>query len=82
MTWNYRVIKQEHPEETTTYAIYEVYYDEQDNIQFITKNPVDPHGETIEELRGNLEYMLQALNKPVLNMNELDKLFAENSEKL
>ncbi|CAG0992594.1 hypothetical protein ANRL2_03319 [Anaerolineae bacterium] len=33
MTWNYRVIKQEHPE-GTAYAIYEVYYDEQGNIPF------------------------------------------------
>lgn len=70
MTWNYRVIKQEHPE-GTTYAIYEVYYDEQDNILFISKDPMNPHGETITELQNDLKHMRQALKKPILDMDEV-----------
>lgn len=77
MTWNYRVIKQEQPE-GTAFAIYEVYYDEQDNIQFISNDPQNPFGETIEELRGDLEYMLQALDKPVLDMEEVLKSLEAN----
>lgn len=78
MTWNYRVIKQERPE-GMTYAIYEVYYDEQDNIQFLSKDPVSPHGETITELTNDLKYMRQALKMPILDMDELDKSFAKDS---
>lgn len=72
MTWNYRVIKQVHPT-GTTYTIYEVYYDEQDNIQFVTENPVNPHGETIIGLKNDLKYMRKALNLPILDMDEVLK---------
>lgn len=74
-TWNYRVIKQEHPT-GTSYAIYEVYYDDEDNIEFITKDPISPHGETVNELENDLKYMQKAFSLPVLDMDELDKLFA------
>lgn len=70
MTWNYRVIKQEHPE-GTAYAIYEVYYDEQGTILFISKDPMNPCGKTITDLKNDLKHMRQALKKPILDMDEV-----------
>ena len=78
-TWDYRVIKQKHPT-GSSYGIYEVYYDDQENIEFITKNPLTPHGETVTELENDLKYMQKALSLPVLDMDELDKLFTEKHD--
>ncbi len=78
MTWNYRVIKQVHPT-GATYEIYEVYYDEQGDIKFLTKDPINPHGETIAELENDLKHMQQALALPILDMDELSKLLEAGS---
>jgi hypothetical protein len=72
MTWNYRLFKQEHPAETT-YQIYEVYYDEQNNIKYISANPQGPYGETLEEFTNDLEHMRQTLDLPILDMDEVMK---------
>jgi len=57
MTWNYRIFR--HTEgENTWYAIHECHYDDEGNIEGYTLEPETPIGETIEELRADLEYML------------------------
>jgi hypothetical protein len=78
MTWDYRVIKQEHPT-GTTYAIYEVYYDDEGNILYISKDPENPQGETLTELKNDLKYMRQALKRPILDMDEVLKLISAAS---
>jgi len=65
--WNYRVIKrQETPEGEPSYQIHEVYYDRDGKIEMRICDPVEPSGESLEELRGDLEHFSEALQKPVL----------------
>lgn len=59
-TWNYRVAKNEDGE----LFIVEVYYDDNDVPQFWSGSQ-KPYGEDIGSLRTDLEYMLEALDKPI-----------------
>lgn len=66
MIWNYRVI-----EHDKFFAIHEVYYNDKGDIAAISEDPIEPSGQTLKELKGDLEYFLQALNRPVLKKNKI-----------
>lgn len=65
MTWDYRVVKTISNGEEY-YSIHEAYYNEEDQASSITEDPVEAFGNSLEELKLDLERMLEALNKPVL----------------
>lgn len=69
--WNHRVMKRKIDGEDV-YAIHEVYYemDDEDRILW-TENDVAPCGETLEELKQELQRMLKATEKPVLDYDAL-----------
>lgn len=75
--WNYRVVRTEE-EQYDSYQLYEVYYDDDGKIEGMTENAMQPYGESVEELQNDLEYMMEALKQPVLDMKELEKQFKEN----
>jgi len=60
--WNQRVIK--HID--GTYAIHEAYYDG-DKVTSITENAMAPYGMNYAELFKDLEYMMTAMSKPVID---------------
>jgi hypothetical protein len=60
--WNHRVVKKE-----GGYGIHEVYYKEDGTIQAVTKDAIDPYGETLEDLRLELQRMVGATFKDVLD---------------
>ncbi|HOP46922.1 MAG TPA: hypothetical protein PK874_04605 [Desulfobacteraceae bacterium] len=65
--WNYRVIRKYHKEsDSSTYQIHEVYYDDENIIECWTQSPVEPMGESLAELRNDIQYFLLAFQKPVL----------------
>lgn len=65
--WNYRVIRKYHKEsDSRTYHIHEVYYGEKNNIEGWTQSPVEPMGESLAELRNDIQCFLKAIQKPVL----------------
>ena len=66
MTWNYRVVCTTDGEEES-FAIYEVYYDDEDRPEARTEQPASPAGETLEELQEDLQAYLRALSEPVLD---------------
>jgi hypothetical protein len=66
LTWNYHVVIKD-----GQYAIYEIYYDDEGNIALFTEDPVYPMGESLDELRGDLEYLRHALTQPVLKYEEI-----------
>lgn len=76
--WNYRVVRVEE-EEYDSYQLYEIYYDDDGKIEYMTENAMQPYGESIEELRSDLEFMMEALRHPALDMKELEKSFEQNS---
>lgn len=80
MSWNYRVVKHvvpqsgwthAEPQKDTYFRIHEAYdEDGSDKPHSITKEDVSPHGDTPEELKADLQMMLEACQKPVLNYDE------------
>jgi hypothetical protein len=70
MSWNYRVVKSKEGD-LDWYEIHEAYYDDgQSYPSVITQNPSAPAGNSIEDLKENIETMLLALEKPVLNSED------------
>ena len=65
-TWNYRVVERD-----DTFAIYEAYYDDAGTVISITAEPVAPLGESLEELRADLEHYRRALDAPVLRYEDV-----------
>jgi len=74
MVWNHRIVKRVYHHasgDETTYQIHEVYYDEIGSEPTnITLDPIAPLGETVEELKEELNRMLRALEHPVLNYED------------
>jgi len=65
--WNYRVIRKYHEKsDSSTYQIHEVHYDDENMIEGWTQSPVEPMGESLPELRNDIQYFLKAFQKPVL----------------
>ena len=79
MTWNYRIISEKAPH-GEFYQIYEVYYDE-GKIIGMTESPCKPYGDDVEDLRYNMKQMLQALDRPILQMNLLENAFKQRKWK-
>jgi hypothetical protein len=67
MTWQYRVMRREFPlrakRKEVVYGIHEVYT----SPKGWTADPVEPHGETLEELKKDFEMMGEAFKLPVLD---------------
>lgn len=66
MYWNYRVVKSSVNGETL-YAVHEAFYKESLEPDSITENPITIYAESLEGLRQNLELILKALDKPILD---------------
>jgi hypothetical protein len=61
MTWNNRVIKRDNK-----LGIHEVYYSENDEMISWTIDSIIPGGETIEDLKEELQRFMRASKKPIL----------------
>lgn len=72
MTWGYRIVKRRGQEGPEAYAIYEVYYNEQGEIEGMTASPAFPAGETPGELRRDLMNMLADSDLPVLEEGKIE----------
>jgi hypothetical protein len=65
--WNHRVVKTYYPDmDETFFSVHEVYYNDNGDLTNCTVLGVRPRGESLEELREELNMMLRALDKPVL----------------
>lgn len=66
MVWNYRIMKREDKGQVY-YQIHEAFYDDMEKeAHSWTAEPCEPLGETLAELKHELEYMLRAFEFPVL----------------
>lgn len=74
MVWDYRVIKNE-DENESWYQIHEVYYHKDGKIKCISKDPMNPFGNTMHELKQDMRYMRLACRRPYLKMKDLDEYF-------
>lgn len=72
MSWEYRVFEIPTTEEHF-FRIHEVYYDEDDNIEGWSKDPINPFGcGSLEDLKRDLELMQKALELPVIKEWKLE----------
>jgi len=80
LSWNYRVIKRLNhtgigrtsgePKEFITFGIYETYYEaDEKTVRFVSAEPIEPWGDTYEELKDNMRMMTKAFRKPVIEWN-------------
>ena len=67
LTWNYCVFR----EENADYAIREVFYDEEGAVLGCTADPVEPYGESLEELARDIEWFQEALTLPILTLADM-----------
>ena len=66
MSWDYRVIEHE-----GLFTIHEVHYNDKGDVTSISQDPMGPSGDTLEELKDDMEYFLEALDMPVLKKKEI-----------
>lgn len=65
--WNYRVVRKTSEDGSAGYLIREVWYRKDGEIIGMTENPVYPSGRTLEELRADIDLVLLAFERPVLD---------------
>ncbi len=70
MTWNHRVVRHE-GDDGPYFQIHGVYYDKDGEPNSITANAVAPFGESPEELKREIQLMLAACGKPVINYEDI-----------
>lgn len=72
MYWNCRIIRKTYEFSEETYGIVEVYYESDTDAIFGWSSEFEaPQGETLEELRGYIDWMIAAFDKPILDEAEL-----------
>jgi hypothetical protein len=79
MKWNYRICARD---SIPGYGlnIHEVYYDENEEIEFYTENPVGPHGDIADEMYLDMIKMMDALDKDIIDLDKVDKMFREKAK--
>jgi hypothetical protein len=65
MGWNHRVMKHKDGEDDF-FTIHEVYYNKEGKVDGYTKKGTSAGGNSLQELREDLERMLKSLDKEVL----------------
>lgn len=68
MSWNHRVLRQDHGDAGATYAIHEVFYDDEGNPYAWTAEPVPVYGDTWIETVDSHAIMGRAFALPVLEI--------------
>lgn len=76
LSWNYRVVREvcTLPADLGTedvFTLREVFYDDEGKPELWSSDPCHPQGETLDDIRADLNYMLVALEAPVLEMADL-----------
>ncbi len=56
-----------------SFGIHEVYYNKNGKPKMYSENHMCPHGETLDELRSDIEFMLKAFEKTILTPEDFKK---------
>ena len=60
--WNNRIVKHE-KDDAVWYSVHEVFYNDNGGIKFYTENPITIFGETVEEVKSQLEMITKDIKK-------------------
>lgn len=66
--WNYRLMRHTDAFGREYFAIHEAYYNDVGEVTAWTDDAASPMGENVDEVRGDLERMLRALDYPVIEV--------------
>ncbi len=69
--WDHRVLQETLPNGESWYSIREVFYNSDQSIYAYDTEPVNISGESVEELREYVQWILNCLEKPVLIASEV-----------
>ncbi len=72
MSWNYRIIRRNFKGHVS-YQVHEVYYRPDGTVEGWTENPINPVGETPEELKQDFSRQLLAFESPILDYEQLSQ---------
>jgi hypothetical protein len=72
--WNYRVVRHSPEQGEIYYGIHEAYYDDEDNVLFITESPVEVWGEDEDDLIKGYANMSKAFGKPVIDFDTREEI--------
>ena len=67
VTWNFRVVRHEHNGEPW-FTLHEVYYEADGSPKLWNPKAYYPVGETVDELRADIDRLKLALDKPVFDV--------------
>jgi len=73
MKWNYRVLRHTDggvDSNEEYFMVHEVYYEDDGKPSICTSNECKPFGNTLEELKSDMEMMVDAFEKPVLDYSD------------
>ena len=74
--WQYRVgyrtYEQNNGVQATEYGIVEAYFNEKDELQFVTSEFQYPYGENVDGLLCDLDYFKQAGELPPIDLDNVD----------
>lgn len=79
VNWDYRVVRRKEPDGTEIYSICEAYSDR--NSKIFALSQVSPMGDTIDDLKHDMAWMVEALKKPVLDAGSIPEQGAINEIK-
>ena len=78
MSWNYRAVKTVTKiplgDTDISYGIHGVYYDDNGDIVNISESLAHPISDDLDGLKRNLERMMEACNKPIIDYNSGEEL--------
>ena len=66
-TWNYRVVKK-----NGHLGIHEAYYVDSGNVHSLSDEPLSPVYQDLDQLKTNLELMVDAFGKSVIDFERID----------
>jgi len=71
--WNNRIVKHEGSTGEVWYSVHEVFYNDNGGIKFYTENPITIFGETVEEVKSQLEMIMKDIEKhEVINASTVE----------
>jgi hypothetical protein len=70
MQWNYRVVRVADSDDRESYRIHYVYYQD-GKVTTVSEVPASPTAEDVLDLKEDIQRMLEAFDKPVLNYDEI-----------
>lgn len=77
MNWTYRIVCRE-TQWGEEFSIHEFYMTEDDEIWGWTENPESVYGDTVDDVRQSLKWMLEACDKPIIEQTILDAIIEQH----